>query len=263
MRLPIIALLGSANAFGNVTRRLDALPRPVAVAAVGPAPKAVILFTHLRRCGGSFVEDAVLKPHVAAAKLGKPLLCKEGELARHARLAPAARDRFARDLAAAPLVWRHCPYGVHALAAPARPYVYVTMLRRPFARLASWFAYCDAYSKDKCHTAPYRARGPGSRMLAFYDARRRKYAAVPPAKIEAARNAPVAKLATFHPNWLEYALDDNYATRMLAAGQETKLCSTTSIFARFRHTFFIVRKELSESKRSVQKPAETTSIRPS
>ncbi|KAH8054842.1 hypothetical protein JL722_8793 [Aureococcus anophagefferens] len=96
------------------------------------------------------------------------------------------------------------------------------MLRRPFARLASWFAYCDAYSKDKCHTAPYRARGPGSRMLAFYDARRRKYAAVPPAKIEAARNAPVAKLATFHPNWLEYALDDNYATRMRAAGRETQ-----------------------------------------
>ena len=55
-------------------------------------------------------------------------------------------------------------------------------------------------------------------MLAFYDARRRKYAAVPPAKIEAARNAPVAKLATFHPNWLEYALDDNSQARMLCGG---------------------------------------------
>ncbi|KAH8044060.1 hypothetical protein JL721_12956 [Aureococcus anophagefferens] len=198
MRLPIIALLGSANAFGNVTRRLDALPRPVAVAAVGPAPKAVILFTHLRRCGGSFVEDAVLKPHVAAAKLGA-LLCKEGELARHARLAPAARDRFARDLAAAPLVWRHCPYGRHA--APARPYVYVTMLRRP-SRASRPGSPTATPTPDVPHGAVRAARARG---CSRYDARRRKYAAVPPAKIEAARNAPVAKLATFHPNWLERA----------------------------------------------------------
>lgn len=49
-----------ANATG--ARRLsEAPPRPSSVAAVGAAPKAIILFTHLRRCGGSFVED-VLSP---------------------------------------------------------------------------------------------------------------------------------------------------------------------------------------------------------
>ena len=147
------------------------------------------------------------------------MLCKEGELARHARLAAPARRKFAADLDKAPLVWRHCPFGVHDLLGAARPYVYVTMLRLPFARMASWFAYCTTYSKDKCHTAPYKQRDAAeSKMLAFYGARRRKYDAFPPAKVEAARAAPVAKLATFHPNWIEYALDDNYATRMVAGG---------------------------------------------
>ena len=27
------------------------------------------------------------------------------------------------------------------------------------SRMASWFAYCDKYSRDKCHTAPYQVHG--------------------------------------------------------------------------------------------------------
>lgn len=204
-----------AGAGGNATA---AVPRPRSVAGLGPAPKAIVLFTHLRRCGGSFLEDTLLKPHVVANRLGKPLLCKEGELARHARLGARSRAKFAAALERAPLVWRHCPFGSHALLGRDRPYVYVTVVRRPLARMASWFAYCDTYSKDKCHTAPYAPRGGGSKMLQFYDARRRKYQAVPPAKIEAARRGEAKTLSTFHPNWLEFALDDNYATRMLCGG---------------------------------------------
>ena len=158
----LLAVTGVEGFLGNRTVHRSLLSshgspppaRPTSVAPVGPAPKAIILFTHLRRCGGSFVEDAVLKPHMAAKHLGKPLLCKEGELARHARLSPSTKKRFATSLSTAPLVWRHCPFGAHEMLGATRPYIYVTMLRQPFARMASWFAYCTTYSPDKCHSAP-------------------------------------------------------------------------------------------------------------
>ena len=108
-------------------------------------------------------------------------------------------------------MWRHCPFGAHELLGDERPYVYITMLRKPFSRMASWFAYCDKYSRDKCHTAPYQVHG-GSKILNFYQARRRKYDSIEPSKLDAARSAPVINAQTFHPNWLEYALDDNYAS---------------------------------------------------
>ena len=76
------------------------------------------------------------------------------------------------------------------------------MLRKPFARMASWFAYCDKYSRDKCHTAPYQVHG-GSKILNFYQARKRKYDSIEPSKLDAARSAPVINAQTFHPNWLE------------------------------------------------------------
>ena len=175
--------------------------RPTRTAPLGPAPKAIVLFTHLRRCGGSFVEEALLKPH--AKRLGsKPLLCKEGALARLQRLAHPLRRQFKRQLAEAPLVWRHCPFGAHELLGDERPYVYITMLRKPFSRMASWFAYCDKYSRDKCHTAPYQVHG-GSKILNFYQARKRKYDSIEPSKLDTARNAPVINAQTFHPNWLE------------------------------------------------------------
>ena len=70
----------------------------------------------------------------------------------------------------------------------------------------------------RCHTAPYKQRGTGSAILGFYAARKHKYETVPKEKIEAARRESVTALATFHPNWLEFALDDNYATRMICGG---------------------------------------------
>ena len=181
-------------------RRLQT-KRPTRTAPLGPAPRAIVLFTHLRRCGGSFVEEALLKPH--AKRLGsKPLLCKEGALARLQRLAHPLRRQFKRQLAEAPLVWRHCPFGAHELLGDERPYVYITMLRKPFSRMASWFAYCDKYSRDKCHTAPYQVHG-GSKILNFYQARKRKYDSIEPSKLDTARSAPVINAQTFHPNWLE------------------------------------------------------------
>ena len=209
-----LLLWAALNATTPHRRRLT--NRPTRTAPLGPAPRAIVLFTHLRRCGGSFVEEALLKPH--AKRLGsKPLLCKEGALARLQRLAHPLRRQFKRQLAEAPLVWRHCPFGAHELLGDERPYVYITMLRKPFSRMASWFAYCDKYSRDKCHTAPYQVHG-GSKILNFYQARKRKYDAIEPSKLDTARNAPVINAQTFHPNWLEYALDDNYASRMVAGG---------------------------------------------
>ena len=203
-----LLLWAALNATTTPHRRLT--NRPTRTAPLGPAPKAIVLFTHLRRCGGSFVEDALLKPH--AKRLGsKPLLCKEGALARLQRLAHPLRRQFKRQLEEAPLVWRHCPFGAHELLGEERPYVYITMLRKPYSRMASWFAYCDKYSRDKCHTAPYQVHG-GSKILNFYQARRRKYDSIEPSKLDAARSAPVINAQTFHPNWLEYALDDNYAS---------------------------------------------------
>ena len=99
-------------------------------------------------------------------------------------------------------MWRHCPFGAHELLGEERPYVYITMLRKPFSRMASWFAYCDKYSRDKCHTAPYQVHG-GSKILNFYQARKRKYDNIEPSKLDTARNAPVINAQTFHPNWLE------------------------------------------------------------
>ena len=46
------------------------------------AGKGVILFTHIRRAGGTVLEDYVLKPFAKQSK--RPIyLCKEGELGRH------------------------------------------------------------------------------------------------------------------------------------------------------------------------------------
>ena len=94
-------------------------------------------------------------------------------------------------------MWRHCPFGAHELLGEERPYVYITMLRKPYSRMASWFAYCDKYSRDKCHTAPYQVHG-GSKILNFYQARKRKYDSIEPSKLDTARNAPVINAQTFH-----------------------------------------------------------------
>ena len=177
------------------------------VSAVGSGPTGtIILFTHLRRCGGTFLEEALLKPHVKALGV-KALLCKEGELARHHRLAPEQRSPYRAALREASLVWRHCPYGVHSLLGRARPYAYVTMLRRPSERMVSWFAYCDRYSPDKCKTGKTFGGRGDKRVIVFYEARQRKYHSLDHERRKTS--------STFHEDWLEFALDDNYAVRMI------------------------------------------------
>ena len=70
------------------------------------------------------------------------MLCKEGAFGRHHRLSEQQRRVFASDLAKAALVWRHCPFGAHALLPRERAYVYVTMLRRPLERMVSFVVPC-------------------------------------------------------------------------------------------------------------------------
>lgn len=210
------ALVGCCTADINYTSLKSS--KPTRVATIGASPNAIILFTHLRRCGGTFVEEALLKPLVNAKQhANKPFLCKEGALARHHRLHASDRYTFAQALIHTPLVWRHCPYGIHTLVEPARPYVYVTMLRQPAARMASWFAYCDRYSPNKCKTdtklleIQLRQSNELSRMTAFYRTRRSTASKL-------SRPGPPRALTTFHPDWLEFVLDDNYATRMICGG---------------------------------------------
>lgn len=213
----LLALVGCCASQVNNHTSLSST-KPTRVAPIGASPKAVILFTHLRRCGGTFVEEALLKPFVDAKQAAnKPLLCREGGLGRHHRLHASDRQSFAQAIRHTPLVWRHCPYGIHTLVEPTRPYVYVTMLRQPSARLASWFAYCDRYSPNKCKTNTkrfdvlLRQKPQPSRMAAFYRTRRDSMS-------DLGRPRPPRTLMTFHPDWLEFALDDNYATRMICGG---------------------------------------------
>lgn len=187
--------------------------KPLSVAPIGAEPKAVVLFTHLRRCGGTFIEDALLKPMVGSQ--ASATVCKEGGLARHHDVDDELRADFKRILAQSGLVWRHCPYGIHELLPVTRPYVYVTMLRAAAPRMASWFAYCDKYSPNKCRTNPRaiaaEVQAGASRMTGFYRVRK--------ARLKALGRPGRLKMAEiFHPDWLEYALDDNYATRMICGG---------------------------------------------
>jgi hypothetical protein len=121
--------------------------------------RGIILFTHIRRAGGTVLEDYVLKPYVKSTKRAAHL-CKEGELARFYRMGPNQRKRHAAELSGKALLWRHCPYGVHdLLPAPRESHVYITMLRSPLERMLSWFAYCNKYSPNKCHAGKVRCRG--------------------------------------------------------------------------------------------------------
>ena len=79
------------------------------------------------------------------------------------------RAKYARELSAAALQWRHCPFGLHTLLPEAArpsgvavPYVYITMLRKPLDRMLSWFAYCNKYSPNKCQAGKdYMKKGKG------------------------------------------------------------------------------------------------------
>jgi hypothetical protein len=106
--------------------------------------RGIILFTHIRRAGGTVLEDYVLKPYVKATNR-QAHLCKEGELARFYRMSPSQQKKMAKELHGKALLWRHCPYGVHSLLPSPDTHVYITILRQPLERMLSWFAYCHKY----------------------------------------------------------------------------------------------------------------------
>jgi len=85
-------------------------------------------------CIGTVLEDYVLKPFVKAQGGRGDYLCKEGQLGRYYRMSSTQLKPYAKDLAAAALQWRHCPFGLHSLLAPDS-FVYITMLREPLARM--------------------------------------------------------------------------------------------------------------------------------
>ena len=134
------------------------------------------------------------------------------------------REKMAGELRAAALQWRHCPFGLHTLltassnrrknSSPPQalgvPYIYITMLREPFDRMLSWFAYCNKYSPNKCNAGKdYMVKGQGnSAVTKFYSNRRRLYEEGARAYGASADSTPPS--GTFHPNNVEYRLDDNY-----------------------------------------------------
>ena len=143
------------------------------------------------------------------------------------------REKMAGELRSAALQWRHCPFGLHTLLgasssgsgsngrnggkknssplqAPGAPYIYITMLREPFDRMLSWFAYCNKYSPNKCNAGKdFMAKGQGSSAVSkFYSNRKRLCEEGARAYGASADATPPS--GTFHPNNLEYRLDDNY-----------------------------------------------------
>lgn len=181
------------------------------VAAI-QARQGTILFTHIRRAGGTTLEDYILKPFVKSTKR-KAYLCKEGTLARHYRMTAHQLATFKGPVISAALVWRHCPFGLHEIMPKEAPHVYITVIRSPLVRMLSWFAYCDKYSPNKCHAGgDFANKGPpgASKASKFYQARKALY---DKAGKDVLRK--VTSFETFHPNVLEYALDDNYQTRMI------------------------------------------------
>ena len=86
-------------------------------------------------------------------------------------------------------------------------------MREPLGRMLSWFAYCDKYSPNKCNAGKSFAKkmSPGeSRASRFYSVRKQLYdrAGGTEARV------PKPPTGTFHPNHVEFTLDDNYQVRV-------------------------------------------------
>jgi hypothetical protein len=77
----------------------------------------------------------VLLPLLAKANNASALNCMEASHGRFYDMDEAQKDTVREDLDRVTLQWRHCPFGLHALAGAARVPVYITMLRDPYRRL--------------------------------------------------------------------------------------------------------------------------------
>jgi len=122
---------------GNSSTNGYGCPEPDAV--TGAAGEPLIIFTHMRRTGGTVLENQVLKPLAERRAAAQTLEATEGGLALFARMSRCQRARFGNDLARSALVWRHVPYGVHELLGGRKPYMYITVLRDPSRRMLSWY----------------------------------------------------------------------------------------------------------------------------
>lgn len=201
-----------------IARRMLRVDARRAVERGGP-----LIFTHLRRTGGSTVEYQLLRPRLrclsrllAVPRLSRSFCCWEGEHARFASAATAQRARLGKALGEAGLAWRHCPYGLHELlpggvlstrtAPPVQrlrdggdtsSHLYLTVLRDPAERMLSWYAYCRrlpgaaGFERDgHCGaggTFVEEARKQNvSAVAAFYSARERRLAS----EVRGARAGP-------------------------------------------------------------------------
>jgi hypothetical protein len=144
-----------------------------------------ILFTHMQRAGGSDAEMSFMMPRLAcmarehATHFGHWLNCGtslQQMLAAHGT--PSLRVSGLRAaLQHAGFVYRHCPYGLHPMLPAGRPHVYVTFLREPISRMASWHTWCRRSSPTICgthrlHPASVRHRADGtSAITRFFEER--------------------------------------------------------------------------------------------
>jgi len=218
--LPVVAVHSGEVVRPNATLLPGSVQRRMAQVSSLQNHKGTIIFTHLRRAGGTVLETYVLRPfckHLEKethSKAGETYNCREGGLARHYRMDQSTLARISTELEHVSLVWRHCPFGVHEII--HQPFVYITMLRTPIKRLLSWAAYCIAYSPNNCMTLKFK-QNSGSRRRRpkpGVDQARRFYEAR--SELNAKTKLPSFRgLEPFHPPALEFRLDDNYSTRML------------------------------------------------
>ena len=177
----------------------------------------VVIFTHLRRTGGSVLEKGVFWPGVAcdqgvvpppppspprsvhraspggrlfyqAEVSNKPLPtlserraiqqardsllasvlfnCHEGSVGRFASASVSERLKFASKMRRAALVWRHCPYGVHALLPGGKMATAKTVQTAQTAQTAHVASHGSSSQAVQDRAQDLRARADGTGPMA-------------------------------------------------------------------------------------------------
>lgn len=102
----------------------------------GVSDGVVVLFLHLKKCGGMTIQDILRKTYNNHNNIGHA-----SEEMRWFFDYPAERiEQWTEELYPHTIIADHFPYGFHILVSP-RPYVYITMLRKPRPRLISYYNY--------------------------------------------------------------------------------------------------------------------------
>ena len=117
---------------------------------------STLFFTHVRRTGGSSLEDHVFIPF--ANTTGRPPLnCLENFHARFYAINDTSDlQTFREQIRNSSLQYRHCPYGLHTFLTHDN-YAYMTLLRQPVARMkvsgmqyANCMPYQGPYYPNQC-----------------------------------------------------------------------------------------------------------------